>query len=51
MYWIDVFGDGFAVWFQGEIIEICKTRKAADTIIEQLRSEATDAFLEKLRNE
>ncbi len=37
MFWIDTFGDGFAVWYSGEIVELCKTRKQAEDLIAELR--------------
>ena len=39
MYWIDAFGDRFAVWFCGEIVEICKTRTDAEILITKLLEE------------
>ena len=39
MYWIDTFAEGFAVWFECDMVELCETREEAEALIEKLRGE------------
>lgn len=38
MYWIDTFGEGFAVYYCGELIDFFESIEEAEALIEQLRS-------------
>jgi len=38
MYWVDTFGEGFAVYYCGEIVEIVETQEEAEALINELRS-------------
>jgi hypothetical protein len=39
MYWIDTFGEGFAVWYCGEIIDFCDSQEEAEVLVSSLRAE------------
>lgn len=38
MYWIDAFGEGFAVYFCGEIVDFFETIEEAEAMVVELRS-------------
>lgn len=38
MYWIDAFGEGYAVWCNGEIVELCRSLEKAEQLVVDLRS-------------
>jgi hypothetical protein len=38
MYWLDQFGEGFAMYFCGEIVDFFDTIEEAQAAVDQLRA-------------